>query len=108
MPSGSWVEAEVVVPVHGHLFQRMNQLHRDAPGAVLPVQGHREGSGLVQWRWPARLPSLGHPPSPLRSRDIQLLPAASRSTSVRHTALCDTISFQGVGVGAGVPIHTRV
>lgn len=73
-----------------------------------PWQGHREGSGLVQWRWPARLPSLGHLPSPLRSRDIRLLPAVSRSTSVHHVTLCDTISFQGVGAGWGSPSHESV
>lgn len=60
-------------------------------GGGVPVRGGG-------WR---SFPLWAHLPSPLRSRDTQLLLAVSRSTSMLPVTLCDTVLFQGVGEGVG-------
>ena len=103
-PSGSWVEAEVVVPVRGHLPQRMKQLHRDAPGAVLPVAGPQRGQRPCAVEVAGKASFSGPPPLPA---EVQGHSAAARGLQVhfsapRHSLWHHLVS--GRGSGAGVPI----
>ena len=107
-PSGSWVEAEVVVPVRGHLPQRMRQLHRDAPGAVLPVAGPQRGQRPCAVEVAGKASFSGPPPLPA---EVQGHSAAARGLQVHFNAPCGSLwhhLVSGRGGGAGVPIHTRV
>ena len=108
MPSGSWVVAEVVVPVRGPWQQRVKQLHRCPRSCGARGRAMERGGVPVQGGGRQSFPLWAHLPSTLRSRDTQLLLAVSRSPSMLRVTLCDTILFQGVGVGWGVTSHMRV